>query len=72
MPMPPLANPAIMKSSLLLVSLFTLVAAQAHAAEPGFKPLFNGKDLAGWDGNPALWKVEDGCIVGSLVGIVEG
>ena len=68
MPMPPLANPAIMKSSLLLVSLFTLVAAQAHAAEPGFKPLFNGKDLAGWDGNPALWKVEDGCIVGTTTG----
>lgn len=30
----------------------------------GFKPLFNGKDLAGWDGNPELWSVQDGVIVG--------
>src|SRR4029079_18568959 len=26
---------------------------------------FNGKDLAGWDGNEQLWKVENGEIVGS-------
>ncbi len=35
------------------------------AAEDGFVPLFNGQDLTGWDGDPELWKVEDGCIVGS-------
>src|SRR5436190_736273 len=28
------------------------------------EPLFNGKDLTGWDGDPAVWSVEDGCIVG--------
>src|SRR5690606_23886235 len=33
-------------------------------AEDGFEELFNGKDLDGWDGNPELWSVEDGVIVG--------
>jgi putative heme-binding domain-containing protein len=27
-------------------------------------PFFNGKDLSEWDGNPALWSVENGEIVG--------
>jgi hypothetical protein len=36
----------------------------ALAADDGFKPLFNGKDLTGWDGNPDLWSVQDGCITG--------
>ncbi len=26
--------------------------------------LFNGTDLTGWDGDPELWRVEDGAIVG--------
>lgn len=26
--------------------------------------LFNGKDLTGWDGDPKLWSVRDGAIVG--------
>jgi uncharacterized protein (TIGR03067 family) len=36
----------------------------AAEAEPGFKSLFNGKDLAGWEGNPDLWSVQDGAITG--------
>ena len=28
------------------------------------KTLFNGKDLTGWDGDPKLWSVRDGAIVG--------
>jgi hypothetical protein len=46
-----------MKSILLLA----LAATAATAAE---KQLFNGKDLTGWAGNPALWSVKDGAIVG--------
>ena len=34
-------------------------------AQDGFVPLFNGRDLTGWDGEPGLWKVEDGVIVGT-------
>ena len=30
---------------------------------------FNGKDLAGWAGDPALWRVEDGEIVGKTAGL---
>jgi uncharacterized protein (TIGR03067 family) len=36
----------------------------AAEVEPGFKSLFNGKDLTGWDGNPKLWAVQDGAITG--------
>ncbi|MDZ7620635.1 MAG: family 16 glycoside hydrolase, partial [Patescibacteria group bacterium] len=34
------------------------------AEEDGFRPIFDGKTLEGWDGNPDFWRVEDGCIVG--------
>ena len=27
-----------------------------------YQSLFNGRNLAGWDGNPELWSVEDGAI----------
>lgn len=33
--------------------------------------LFNGKDLAGWEGDTKLWKVEDGMIVGDSPGIKQ-
>ncbi|MBI3735131.1 DUF1080 domain-containing protein [Candidatus Sumerlaeota bacterium] len=36
-----------------------------NAGEEGFTPLFNGKDLAGWTGDPDLWKVENGEIIGN-------
>ena len=45
--------------------LFALLfAASASAADDGFRPLFNGRDLQGWDADPALWRVVDGVIVG--------
>jgi hypothetical protein len=34
----------------------------------GYTLLFNGKNLDGWDGDPARWSVEDGAIVGSSDG----
>src|SRR6266436_2055379 len=52
-------------------TLLALVAACAvsqttliFAAEEGFKPIFTGKDLAGWTGRPQHWSVEDGAITG--------
>jgi uncharacterized protein (TIGR03067 family) len=39
-------------------------AREAARPEPGFKSIFNGKDLAGWDGDPKLWSVKDGAITG--------
>src|SRR5262245_39499414 len=47
-----------------LAALAVSTCLSAIAAEEGFKSLFNGKDLAGWDGNPKLWSVRDGAITG--------
>lgn len=30
--------------------------------EEDFTPIFNGKDLSGWNGKPGWWKVEDGAL----------
>jgi len=48
---------------ILIATAITASSLAAFAAD-GFKPLFNGKDLTGWDGNPELWSVQDGCITG--------
>lgn len=56
------------KSGLAFLLLLSLVPTLGSAEEPEFKPLFNGRDLMGWDGDPQLWKVEDGAIVGSTTG----
>lgn len=56
----------MMTRILLCLSAFGLLATAATADE--FKPLFNGKDLTGWDGNPELWSVEEGCITGKTTG----
>src|SRR5229473_4034629 len=34
--------------------------------EPGFKPIFDGKTLEGWKGDPKYWRVEDGALVGEV------
>lgn len=34
--------------------------------EPGFQPIFNGRTLEGWDGDPAYWRVENGSLVGEI------
>ena len=46
--------------------VFPPFAAEAPAAEveEGFTPIFNGKDLTGWDGKFANWYVADGAITG--------
>ncbi len=50
--------------ALILTAISTAVAADESSPEPGFKPIFNGRDLKGWDGDPAHWSVKDGAIVG--------
>ncbi len=37
----------------------------AEEVAAGFESLFNGTDLTGWDGDPALWSVQEGVLVGS-------
>jgi uncharacterized protein (TIGR03067 family) len=54
-----------MKQKLILVlSLGAALVTQAAETDAGFTTIFNGKDLTGWDGNPKLWSVKDGAIVG--------
>jgi hypothetical protein len=56
-----------------IACLAVLCAALALGAdatqEEGFAPLFNGKDLSGWEGNAKLWVVEDGMLIGRSPGI---
>lgn len=51
-------------SHLLRPVWLAAITATIAAAEPGFQSLFNGRDLAGWSGNPDLWSVSDGAITG--------
>lgn len=37
---------------------------QAPGMEPGFVSLLNGRDLAGWEGDPRIWSVRDGVLTG--------
>jgi hypothetical protein len=58
-----------MPSSLLVRSGLVLGAAllflaRSSAADSDFKPIFNGRDLAGWEGDPRLWSVSEGAIRG--------
>ena len=45
-----------------LVPLILFSSAMHLPAE--WQPLFNGKDLTGWSGDPRLWRVEDGVLIG--------
>lgn len=47
----------------LSITVLPLPAAEPPE-ESGLTPIFNGQDLSGWDGDPALWKVQDGVIRG--------
>jgi hypothetical protein len=38
----------------------------------GYTDMFDGTTLTDWDGNPDIWKVEDGAIVGERVAPAEG
>jgi hypothetical protein len=34
--------------------------------EAGFKPMFDGTTLNGWEGDPKYWRVENGALVGEI------
>lgn len=50
------------------ILLLLLSGAKAQIATPesgaGFEPIFDGKTLSGWEGDPKLWRVENGAITG--------
>jgi hypothetical protein len=47
-----------------LLAVACALALSFPASAEDAKPIFNGKDLDGWDGNPVLWSVKNGCITG--------
>jgi hypothetical protein len=47
----------------LLAVIGAAGSVRAQAPE-GFKSLFNGKDLSGWEGKKEFWSVQDGAITG--------
>jgi hypothetical protein len=47
---------------LLTLSLVAAPWGRTAESEAGFVSMFNGKDLAGWDGKPGWWHVEDGLL----------
>jgi hypothetical protein len=57
---------ALVASALLLASVAVAedVSQRAPAEPEGMKPLFNGKDLTGWEGDPRLWSIKDGVVKG--------
>ena len=48
-----------MKLSSFLPYIFLLTSLFADAPPPGFKAIFNGKDLTDWNGEPGRWTVEE-------------
>jgi Domain of Unknown Function (DUF1080) len=59
-----------MRRLLGLAALLTMLGTAAPGGlvaedDKEFVSLFDGKTLAGWKGDPALWSVEDGMIVGT-------
>ncbi len=50
----------------VLVALAAMTGQAVAAADDdaGFKQIFNGKDLDGWDGDSKFWSVKDGAITG--------
>ncbi|MEM7697423.1 MAG: DUF1080 domain-containing protein [Verrucomicrobiota bacterium] len=54
-------------SKSILFSLFIFLTGSINA-DDDFTALFNGVDLTDWEGDPKLWKVEDGVIIGTCEG----
>jgi hypothetical protein len=48
---------------LLLICCFTLPT--LAIAQDGWHSIFDGKTLAGWDGDPKFWTVDDGALTGT-------
>ena len=53
-----------MKAQLYLALAAGLCAQIAPLEESGFRRIFDGKSMTGWDCDPAFWRIENGEIVG--------
>ncbi|MCU0341036.1 MAG: DUF1080 domain-containing protein [Spirosomaceae bacterium] len=48
------------------IVLYGCKSSQSQTSEKGFKPIFDGKTLTGWEGDPVYWRVEEGAMVGEI------
>lgn len=55
--------------SIMLYWARLLEGEQAVVETAGFRPLFNGKDLTGWEGESQYWSARDGLLVGKSDGL---
>lgn len=54
---------------IVLVALMAFgckTTAQSKGSKSGYVKIFDGKTLAGWEGDPTYWKVENGSLVGEI------
>lgn len=58
------ASRSLAMGVLFLTTFAIAVGSTANAKDGVFEVLFDGKSLAGWEGNPELWSVVDGAILG--------
>ena len=49
---------------LVLVTPCVQLSVAQQEETTGFKHIFNGEDLAGWEGDKRYWRVEDGVLIG--------
>ena len=49
-------------AAIILLSGFTITKLK----DDGFKPMFDGKTLNGWEGDPKYWRAENGEIIGEI------
>ncbi|CAN5166270.1 hypothetical protein BH23VER1_BH23VER1_23970 [soil metagenome] len=59
-------NPAVLRLYLAGIQFATgdLPVPPPGGDDPGFRTIFNGRDLEGWDGDSRIWSVRDGVLTG--------
>jgi len=63
-------KPLCIAAILLLLPPMLALAEEPAKDEEGFVPLFNGKDLTGWEGDAKIWHAEDGVLIGRSPGLL--
>ena len=61
----------LLRKLVLALAPFLILTAVAQRNNPvppleesGFQPIFDGKSMNGWDGDPGFWSIENGSLVG--------
>jgi hypothetical protein len=63
----PTADPDVAEIHVRKIEIIEL-SPEPPTSEPGFQPLFNGKDLTEWKGDKTIWSVKDGDLIANLTG----